>query len=302
MLRCTLTGIIVLLKSKEYQDKLDKILNYNQYNANIFEHIIKHESWYLVSDLPEVIAKELIIPVIPDLRNKQNKNGSWKKKNSEKISFDILRAFKYVGILDDLILKNKFRYDPKQWILEQKSEYCLLTKKLIFNINETDDDKAIDLLIKDIKALQQINGSWDNSIISTCYHINKILDFGEDEKCEAVKKGVNYIMSTYIDEIEAWHIQTPYGLRIKSFFSTENRINEFEFALKLYPEWNPRSVCFRHIAIQQHTEALRLLLRLGYEDNELVQNALCEIYVLLSTYNGLCDSNIKKSYLNSKKL
>jgi len=293
-----MTGIIVLLKSKNYQDK---ILNSDHCAPHVFENVLENESWYLIPDLPESTAEKLVVPMLPTLFKKQNKNGSWKKKNSEKISFDILRALQHVGILDDLILNNEFHYDPKQWTLGQLSEYCLLTKRLIFNTNEPDDDKAVCLLVENIKAEQQTNGSWDNSIVSTCYHMNKMLDFGVNVQCEAIKKGVDYILSTYNEKIDAWHIQTPYGLSINNFFSTENRINELEYASKLYPEWEPRSVCFRHIAIQQNAGELKLLLRLGYENNELVEKSIHEIFYLLTTYNGLCDSDIKKSYLTSAK-
>jgi len=296
MLRCTMTGIIVLLKSKNYHDK---ILNSDHCASHVFENVLEHESWYLIPDLPEIRMKNLILPLVPDIIEKQNKNGSWKKKNSEKISFDILRALQHVGILDDLLLNNEFRYDPKQWTLGQLSEYSLLTKRLIFNINEPDDDKAVCLFVENIKSEQQANGSWDNSIVSTCYHMNKMLDFGINAQCEAIKKGVDYILSTYNEKIDAWHVQTPYGLSINHFFSTENRFTELEYASKLYPEWIPRSLCFRHIAIMQNTTALKLLLRLGYEDNELVEKSLNETFYLLTTYNGLCDSDIKKSYFAS---
>ena len=91
-----------------------------------------------------------------------------------------------------------------------------------------------------------------------------------------------------------------YGLQCKYVFSTKNRNLEFEAAKKYNEEMDPRSICYKHLGVMQNCLCLKLLIRIGFEDDERIKSALDNIYSVLKKYNSLCYFKIQKKFIVEK--
>ena len=64
MLRCTVAGMMPLMKSEEYKSISEQL-----YTSRLgdFEKIREKKSYYAIPNLPKNIAKEILEPIIPDI-------------------------------------------------------------------------------------------------------------------------------------------------------------------------------------------------------------------------------------------
>ena len=257
-----------------------------------FESIISHKGYYLLRKLPKPVAKKLLLPVLPDLLSKQRKTGLW--SNSERITYDILTAIQTadVGDIGEILKQQHIAA-----IETSEGFYAVLIKKDIFGTLQERDRAAIGEMIAKEKGEQKENGSWEDTVVGTALHLETLLDLDVNPEDEAIRRGVAFLFANWNEALQGIHTKNTYDLVGHAMFTTPDRRREFEAAERLKPEWLPREVCFRTLAVLPNAVCLILLIRLGLEEDERVVRALDNVYHLFSTYGGLCATNIKKPFL-----
>ena len=123
MLRCTLSSLIPVINSQKYGPK--SIDMFNKHMGQ-FEDIIKKESYYILRELPKVILDKFFVQHIPEILNKQNKIGTWKIRDGERVSFDILKALEKCNKLPNL--SKDLKYDLFENIKYKTDFYSVLMK------------------------------------------------------------------------------------------------------------------------------------------------------------------------------
>jgi len=266
-------------------------------NTKLFEGIAKHESYYMIRKLPVVLAERLLLPELPSLLSRQKRNGMWKVRDTERITYDIFSALKHIGVLDKTDSERSPGYCPLDTLKEKYDFYSLLMKANIFQQTDERDDHEIAVLIADIRSHQKENGSWDDTVTGTVVNVEDLLDLGVGQDDTSILHGVDFLFDNLNSELEGIHATAPYGLVACNMFTTRDRNSEFASAIKLKPEWIPRSACFRTLAIITNTVCLTLLVKLGMENDKRVALALDSVYQLYTEYGGLCAGNIKKPFM-----
>jgi len=294
MLRCTESGLIPLMLSNKYAVYTE---SFYTDNTRLFEDIVKHESYYMIRKLPVVLAERLLLPELPSLLSRQKRNGMWKVKDTERITYDILSALKHIGVLDKTDSERSPRYCPLDTLKEKCDFYSLLIKANIFQQTDERDNHEIALLIADIRRNQKENGSWDDTVTGTVVNMEDLLDLGVGQDDTSISRGVDFLFDNLNSELEGIHATAPYGLVACNMFTTKDRNSEFASAIKLKPEWIPRSACFRTLAIITNAVCLTLLVKLGMENDKRVALALDNIYQLYTEYGSLCASYIKLPFM-----
>jgi|WetSurMetagenome_2_1015567.scaffolds.fasta_scaffold46193_1 hypothetical protein len=294
MLRCTISGLIPLMISKKYATYGE---TFYKAETQQFKAIIRHESYYLIRKLPVALAERLMLPELPSLLSGQKKNGMWKVKDTERITYDILSALKYIGQIDKVYSDGSLRYNPAEYIKNKYGFYSLLIKANILRQTDEKDKSAIATLVAGIKNKQKETGSWDDTVIGTVVNMENLLDLNVRKDDTSILHGVKFLFSNLNSKLAGIHTTAPYGLVADNIFTTENRNQEFMSATKLRPEWIPRKLCFRTLAIIPDTVCLTLLVSLGMENDNRVEFALDNIYQLYAKHGGLCASNIKQPYI-----
>jgi hypothetical protein len=294
VLRCTISGLIPLMMSSQYSGHTE---SFYRDNTKLFTDIIKHESYYVLRKLPVSVAERLLVPVLLSLLSGQKNNGMWKVRDTERITFDILSALKHTNLLDRLISERSLKYNPLDYVKYKYDFYSLLIKSGIYQKTDDNDKSEIAAFIAEIQNTQQDNGSWDNTVVGTVVNIENLLDLGIEKEDVYIQRGIKYLFSNLNNKFEGIHTINPYGLVAENIFSSSDRIKEFESADKLKPEWIPRKLCFRTMAIIPDTVCLTLFVRMSMEDDKRVQLALDNIYKLYTEYGGLCATNIKQPFL-----
>ena len=74
MLRCNLAGLIPLMASEKYRDRVG---DFYASHAREFEDIVRHKSYYLLRRLPKDVAGQLLAPALPELYAKRRRDGLW---------------------------------------------------------------------------------------------------------------------------------------------------------------------------------------------------------------------------------
>ncbi len=292
MLRCTFAGMIPLMMSKKYGYLVEEIMDSRKSDI---DEIASRRLFHMIPMIPYDKAKDVMLLLLPEIIEKQKKNGLWGNKDATFNTYTILSALKYTD------LSEKIKLDSlKETVRERNDYYSLLLKKMI-GIIKQEDEVNMRRLITEIKNKQNENGAWEDTVIATIYYMNCLLSLGIEKDDPVINKGVLYLFDCFNVELDALHTKDPYGLRVNYIFTSQNRRAEFEAAEKYFQELAPRSKCFRHLAIIQHSLCLNFLIRIGMENDERVEQALDSIYHIYKDYNGLCDSDVKKKYLQMKK-
>lgn len=294
MLRCTLASLIPLMMSQLYAEKSEEFLAGSR---KLFDDVIEHGSYYILRDLPSSIAKELLLPVLPELLRKQTKAGMWRGKDAGRATWDALAALKHVGLLEGLLADERL-IDPRGFLVEDGSYYAILLRKHIFGAANAGDAEAAAGFIAEIRAEQKENGSWGDTVIGTAYHLERLINLGVPQTDAAISSGVSFLLCQYHETLQGMHTRESYGFSTTGMFTAEDRNSEFDAAERYYPEWISRKICFRHLAVIQNAIGLKLLLRLGMEPDARVQRALDNLYDLYVRFGGHCASNIKKQYIS----
>ena len=292
MLRCTVAGLIPLINSRKYANRANVLFQENQ---QAFAKIIQHKSYYLLRSLPGQMARSLLIPVLPNIKRGQMKNGLWRGKNPWKSTYTILSACNHAGIgYTDIC-----RYFPFAGAGVCDDEYALLTKRLLEEPFIREDSQALATLIQAISDTQDENGSFGQTVTGTVIHMRRLLDLGMPQDDPVILHGAEYLLTQRKPSLQGMHTTMPYSLTVADVFTTEDRYAEFQAALTYKPEWIPRQPCFHTLAIIPNAVCLTLLLQLGMEEDPGVSAALTSLYTLYQRHGGFCATNIKKPYLPS---
>lgn len=298
MLRCTLSGMIPMMRSKKYSPFIEE---FYQEQKDYFDKIIKNKSYYLLRELPIHIASRILEPEVDVILSRQKKDGMWHKGNPEKTTYDVLSAFNHINILGDLIADKKLK-NVLESITDKYDYDSLLIKSIIYGQTDENDIDAINKLIIEIKNAQSENGSWEDTVVATVHHLEKLINLGLSKNDNFVQKGINFIFDNCNLEWEAHQGSgKAYGLQSNYVFSTENRDSEFDAALKYKSEMVPRLICYRHLGIMQNSLCMKLFIQLGLEEDKRVELALDEIYSIYRKYNSLCYYKIQKKFISHKR-
>jgi hypothetical protein len=282
--------------------------NYKQYDW-IMEEAIKMAKLHFknqwdVSFLLNLTVKkayEIIDPEIPRLIKTQKSNGLWKTKDSRRISYGILKALKYSGHLTELLEERRFRYDPFLSFQNENDYYGFVVRKNIMGIQISDDMILKEQLTSGIFSKQDINGSWNNTVISTSNHVETLLELGISIDDPRIQNGASWLFSMCSEDVYRQSNNMGGYLVARSMFSSQHREAEFKSALAEKPEWNPVGLCYMHLPIIQTGIALKTLILLGFENDKRVISACDNVLELRQTYGGWCDSNIRNGLLAQKK-
>ncbi len=286
MLRCNLAGLVPLMASEGYRDRVG---DFYASHAREFEAIVRHKSLYLLRRLPKDVAARLLSPALPELLAKRKRDGLWNR--SGQISYDILSAVKHAG------LGEAAEGTLAATLADSEDFYALLLKKDILGALNDRDRAAIRDLIAEERAAQAADGSWENTVIGTVAHMEEMLDLGVDPGDDSIRRGAEFLFENLNENLQGVHTKDVYALVGHDIITTADRNAAFEAAQRLKPEWIPRNVCFRTLAIIPNTVCLTLLIRLGLENDARVARALDSIHALFETYGGLCATNIKNPLL-----
>ena len=298
MRRCTVSGLIPLMASERYGSEADRLFAQER---PLFQDIIRHESYYLLRELPASIARQLLADQIPALLAAQKKSGMWKVKDTERITYDILAALQQIGALDGGRPEWAPRYCPLGYLEGRFGSYALLIRKRIYHVESEADRQATEALIAEIRGRQNESGSWAETVVGTVVHLERLIELGVSRDDPAIAAGVAFLFAHLHADFQGVHTSMPYGLTAHQVFSSADRHREFEAAATLKPEWLPRHVCFRTMAVIPNSVCLALLVRIGLESDRRVALALDSLYRLYAEHGGLCAGNIKKPYLESHR-
>lgn len=290
MLRCTAAGLMPILNSRRYASVADALFAEKR---AAFDAIIGHKSYYLLKALPRRMARALLLPVLPELKARQQKTGLWRGKDSHKITLDILSALDHAELTEEAGLA----YSPVLSLRDNHDEYALLIKRLLGAALTPEDTGALLALKQELSAAQGADGSFAQTVTGTVVYLERLLALGTAQDDPVVRRGVAYLLSQRKPTLRGMHTSEPYCLTAANIFSSENREAEFQAAAALKPEWLPRHVCFHTMAMIPNAVCLSLLVRLGLEDDPGVAAALQSLYALYREHGGFCATDIKKPYL-----
>ena len=135
-------------------------------------------------------------------------------------------------------------------------------------------------------------------MVGTVVNIEKLIDLGAVKEDEAIRQGIGFLRAHLNRDLQGIHTTSTYGLVGHDIFTVQDRSMEFSSAERLKPEWLPRKVCFRTLAMIPNAVCLTLFVQLGMEQDEQIAHALENMYQLHETYGGFCANNIKKPFLD----
>jgi hypothetical protein len=223
----------------------------------------------------------------------QRPSGGWRLKDSRRITYFYLRAFKHCQMSEEV--HAKLRRDPIDFLVNEDDLWAVAAQQR-FQGREIPQRK-LDQALAPILREQLPNGSWDNTIIATTHHLELLSEACIRAGHKAVTMAVDYILSQLQPEIlsEDRHLK---GRRVaKNMFSVVCRTDEFKSAAQYKQEWNPVGACYKHIPNMQNSYALRVLNSLGFQNDKRVLNACDNLVLLRENYGGFCETNLRVTLL-----
>ena len=223
-------------------------------------------AYYLSPDSANYALNQCLKKIVKE----QRPTGLWEKKYGEKKAYAVLRSLKHARMLPDLITNGVLKYDPYKPFSESKDLYGFLVRKNIMENILPDDSDLQRQLISQFTTMQDKDGSWNNSVVTTSFRIERLLELGLKPDDPALMKGANWILSQFRESIERRRPKANWGVFIHNTFTNEDCGVEFRSALEEIPEGIPRNSCFSSLPLVQTGLALRVLVRLGFKDDERV--------------------------------
>jgi hypothetical protein len=188
LLRCTLAGLIPLMMSEKYSPFSE---DFYRSQKSDFAKIMSHKNYFLIRDLPVDIATRILLPELPVILTKQKSNGLW--GNSTKVTYDVLSALKHIGVIEDLIATKKMPQNVADHLLGKYDYHSLLIKSEIYHQIDGNDILEINKMIKEIQSAQRQNGSWEDTIVATVHHVEKLVSLGVAIDDDYVRKGIAFL-------------------------------------------------------------------------------------------------------------
>lgn len=243
---------------------------------------LTQKNWAFAYYLPLDSANYALNQCLKKIVKEQRPTGLWEKKYGEKKAYAILRSLKHAQMLSDLITNNTIKYDPYKPFSESKDLYGFLVRKNIIGMMLPDDSDLQRQLISEITTTQEKDGSWNSTVVTTAFQIERLLELGIDSNDPIIMKATDWILSQYRETIERQRPKATWSVFMHSVFTNEDCGAEFRSALEEIPEGIPRNSCFSSLPLIQTGLALRVLVRLGFKDDERV----------IKSYESLLDVNI----------
>jgi hypothetical protein len=298
-MRCSTAAIQALVLHPQYKNK-DGILTEA---VNIAQNMVrKNFDFSFIRNLHSISAREIITPEIPRILKTQRSSGMWKIKDTRRISYELLSALRHSGILAELLNGSRFRHDPFRSFCEEKDYYAFVVRRNIMgDILKNEDSSLQRELISNILSERNEDGDWNGTVISTSNHLEMLVELGIASDDCRLRKSVEWLLSVCIENVPRFSKKFPGVIVAHHMFSTESREAEFQSAKEEKSEWNPCGGCYRHLPMIQTGFALKVLIRLGYENDERVIAACNNLLELRRTYGGWCDSNIRNGLLAQQK-
>ena len=297
-MNCSVASVLTLIRHPRHRDEqwvIDEATIIAQLNAKGARFF----TW--VPELPVPAAKRLMESHLPKLLRSQRTGGTWKIKDAQRLSYETLCALKHSGLLDHLIADNQFRHDPFQAFSHENDYLSLVTRKHIMEQPAEGDEQYCRDLIRKKFAKQQKDGSWYHSVMSTAKEVEQILALGLSPRDERLRKAAEWVFSMCHEELERESSRFG-GKRVgHHMFTNPDRHLEFERALEDRPEWDPKNSCYRHLALVQNGVAIRMLISLGYAEDDRVVAACENLVEINKTYKGFCDTQIRKGFEAEKR-
>jgi hypothetical protein len=288
-MRCDRASTIALINHPKYSQNKDLLTD----AARISEgDIQRHFEFAIIMDLPVALAKSVMEAHIPQLRKTQRANGLWKIEDAERKSFWLLAALKHSTLLEGLSKEGAFRHDPYMPFQESSDLYGYIIRRDFSHTLVDTDNRLKSNLVSVILDTQEADGSWGHTIVVTCKRLEELCLLSEPNQHVRIQKATEGLFSTFNPDMVGFRVGVPYGIPAHDMFSTPNRWAEFENALKERPEWDPKQLCYNHLAIIQNGIAIQTLIRLGYQDDERVIKACDNLFTLKEKFGGWCQSNI----------
>jgi hypothetical protein len=297
LLRCTLAGLIPLMMSEKYSSFSEEF--YRSQKSD-FDKILIHKDYFLIRDLPVDIAARILLPELAGILSKQKSNGLW--GGSTKVTYDVLSALKHIGVIEDPVGTGKMQENLHDHLIGKYDYHSLLIKSEIYHRMEERDILEINKIIKEMKGAQRENGSWEETIVATVHHIEKLLSLGVLVDDDSINNGIAFLFEHLnVDMAGQQGSGKTYGLQGHFIFSTEDRSLEFNAAERYEKALDPKLICYRHLGIMQNSLCLKLLVRVGLEHDERVGSALDGIYSIFECYHSLCYFRIQKEFAGRQR-
>ncbi|MHC1694028.1 MAG: hypothetical protein AB9835_01865 [Eubacteriales bacterium] len=262
-----------------------------------FKNACAQEDYRYTIVLPVEEAFKVIEAAKCKIIKTQRPTGGWKVKDSARISFWLLKALEYTGHLKTMIKDGSFHFDPFKPFKDGSDLYSFIIRKDLSKAPILNDAELGVKLTNEIYTNQDENGSWNGTVMSTCHNIEKLLLIGNKHDDERIRKGADWIFSTFNTDIIRQSNNKGGMIVAYNMFTSTDRKNEFLSASKEKPEWIPRQLCYNHLPNIQTGEAIKTLNMLGYEEDSRVISA-CENFVWMKeNYGGWCDSNVRNTLI-----
>jgi len=243
---------------------------------------LTQKNWGFAYYLPPDSANYALNQCLKKIVKEQRTTGLWEKKYWEKKAYAILRSLKHARMLPDLITNSIIKYDPYKSFSENKDLYGFLVRKNIMGMMLSDDSDLQRQLISETTTTQEKDGSWNGTVVTTAFRIERLLELGIDFNDPIIMKATDWILSQYRETIERRRPKATWSVFMHSVFTNEDCGTEFRSALEEIPEGIPRNSCFGSLPLIQTGLALRVLVRLGFKDDERV----------IKSYESLLDVNV----------
>jgi hypothetical protein len=150
MLRCTVSGLMPLMLSEKYGGRAGELFTSSR---KLFDDIVRHRSCYILRDLPEDLARELLEPAVPELVKRQAKTGLWRGKDALRVSYDVFSALKRAGLLEGLLEEGGLS-SPQDALRGQLSYYPVLIRRNVFGESSDEDTVWLAAFVMEIADRQ----------------------------------------------------------------------------------------------------------------------------------------------------
>jgi hypothetical protein len=187
--------------------------------------------------------------------------------------------------------------------LAERHDYdSLLIKLKIFRQTSANDITEINKLVEDIQKSQMENGSWEGTIVSTVYSIERLANLGVPCNDQSIRKATAFLIGQSNSNWKRLQSYTKVNeSQRQDDFSITSRVLEFDAAKKYKKEFDPKAVCYTRLGTMQMSIALKLLVQMRLECDEGVKSALHNTYLFYKKYNSFCYFKIRKKIISDKK-